>query len=102
MRNRDSEAGGQYTFYLRINDVAQSFVEEFSYQEKRDLILASYHVASLTPTSTGIALTSIDLSGEYTEVTTGALAHRDIRMIRFVERIESDDDDDNADDEMAD
>ena len=87
--NKDPETGGALTFYLRINDIVQTFVEQFSYQEKRDLILVSLQTASTTPG--GINLTPNNLGREYVRLAQGNLASAGIHLIRYVAYIEDDD-----------
>lgn len=87
--NRDIETGGTLAFHLCINNIAQTFVERFTYKEKRDLILTSYQTASTT--LGGIALNNNNLGGKYIRVTDGNLANASIHLIRFVANVDDDD-----------
>jgi hypothetical protein len=92
--NRDPDTGTTLAFYLRINDIAQTFVEQFLYQEKRRLILASFQIASTT--TGGISLSALDLNEEYVQDTTSNLAAAGITLISYVERVDDDTSDDSS------
>ena len=80
--NKDPETGGTLAFYLRINDIVQTFVEKFSYQEKRKLILVSLQTALSTPG--GIRVTANDLGREYVRENDDNLAKAGIRLVKYV------------------